>query len=107
MEKNKDLIEATEKAEVKKPRAKKSTASAAAEKKPRKTKEKDEEFEFGKDINVDDFLKDAAPKPKTDVLADEKPVNIQDLIEKAKNKALFPTARSCRRSATATMISTR
>ncbi len=86
MEKNKDLIEATEKAEVKKPRAKKSTASAAAEKKPRKTKEKDEEFEFGKDINVDDFLKDAAPKPKTDVLADEKPVNIQDLIEKAKNK---------------------
>lgn len=86
MEKNKDLLEATEKAEAKKPRAKKSTASAAAEKKPRKTKEKDEEFEFGKDINVDDFLKDAAPKPKTDVLADEKPVNIQDLIEKAKNK---------------------
>ncbi len=63
---------------AKKPRAKKSTSSASAEA-PKKKK--------SEEINVDDYLGHNTPaKPKEDVLADEKPVNIQDLIEKAKTK---------------------
>ncbi len=63
---------------ARKPRAKKSTSSASGEAPKRKKSE---------EINVDDYLGHNTPaKPKEDVLADEKPVNIQDLIEKAKTK---------------------
>ena len=79
-EEKKDLIEVAEEAvPAKKPRAKKSASSTASgEKKPKREKEKE--------INVDDYLGHNQPKPKEDVLADEKPINIQDLIEKAKSK---------------------
>ncbi len=79
-EEKKNLIEVAEEAvPAKKPRAKKSASSTASgEKKPKREKEKE--------INVDDYLGHNQPKPKEDVLADEKPINIQDLIEKAKSK---------------------
>ncbi|MBQ8404733.1 MAG: RNA polymerase sigma factor RpoD [Clostridia bacterium] len=65
-------------APARKPRAKKSTSSASGDAPKRKKKD---------EINVDDYLGHNPPaKPKEDVLADEKPVNIQELIEKAKAK---------------------
>ena len=65
---------------ARKPRAKKSTSSASASPEGAKRKKKEE-------INVDDYLGHNTPvKPKEDVFADEKPVNIQDLIDKAKTK---------------------
>jgi RNA polymerase primary sigma factor len=78
MEEKKDLIETAEgTAPAKKPRAKKSTSASSGEKSVKKEKE----------INVDDYLGHNTPqKPKEDILADEKPVNIQDLIDKAKAK---------------------
>ncbi|MBQ7291935.1 MAG: RNA polymerase sigma factor RpoD [Clostridia bacterium] len=63
---------------ARKPRAKKSSSSASGSAPKRKKRE---------EINVDDYLGHNTPaKPKEDVLADEKPVNIQDLIDKAKAK---------------------
>lgn len=65
---------------ARKPRAKKSTSSASVAPEGAKRKKKEE-------INVDDYLGHNTPaKPKEDVFADEKPVNIQDLIDKAKTK---------------------
>ncbi len=67
---------------AKKPRAKKSTSSTSSSASGEAPKKKKRE-----EINVDDYLGHNTPaKPKEDVLADEKPVNIQDLIEKAKTK---------------------
>ena len=79
MENNENKEAMEEKAPpARKPRAKKSSSSASGSAPKRKKRE---------EINVDDYLGHNTPaKPKEDVLADEKPVNIQDLIDKAKAK---------------------
>ena len=64
---------------TRKPRAKKSTTASEGGSSPAKKKREE--------INVDDYLGHNTPvKPKEDVFADEKPINIQDLIDKAKTK---------------------
>ena len=75
MEEKKDFMETTEGNVPKKKTSGKSSTSAAKEKRIKND-----------EINVDDYLGHNQPKPKEDILADEKPVNIQDLIDKAKAK---------------------
>lgn len=75
MEEKKDFMETTEGNVPKKKTSGKSSTSVAKEKRIKND-----------EINVDDYLGHNQPKPKEDILADEKPVNIQDLIDKAKAK---------------------
>ena len=76
----KDVMEGAAEKPARKPRKKSAASSGSSEGAPKKKRKREE-------INVDDYLGHNTPqKPREDILGEEKTVDIQTLIDKAKAK---------------------